>query len=289
VIKRIIYVSFTKVSKNLSLGSEFINMKQTENFKTASDRLREAQQMLLLAIEKGTISSMDRDLVLEKLRKAYDSILFENEVEQQVVTAPPASQPIKVKVEKVHEVPSKPKMPEVKPQVNPEPIHTQPKAQAPESPKSFERKSIFDPSVRSLAIEKVEEEMAEEQTEAKPKGQSILNAEQPESLAQKFQGDRRSMTDSLSNQFKTKPVASQLQDKPISDLTREIGVHDKFLFIKELFNGDGKSYEETVNRLNQFSDIAEALIYIQENFSWNEKNKAANKFIELIRRKLLND
>jgi len=262
-------------------------MKRTENLKAASERLGEAQQLLLLAIEKGAISSLDRDLVLEKLRRAYDSILFENQSEQHVVSAPPVSQP--VKVDKVHEIPLKPNLPEVKPQVNPEPIQTQPKAQVPESPKSFERTSIFDPSVRSVKVEKVEEELTEKKIEVKPKAQSILNAEQPESLAQKFQGSRKSMTDSLSNQFRTKPVASQLQDKPIHDLTKEIGVHDRFLFIKELFNGDGKSYEETVNRLNQFSDITEALIYIQENFSWNENNKAANKFIELIRRKLLND
>jgi hypothetical protein len=97
------------------------------------------------------------------------------------------------------------------------------------------------------------------------------------------------MTDSLSNQFKTKPVASKLQGKAIEDLTKEIGVHDRFMFIKELFNGDIKSYEETIRKVNQFDDIAEALIYIQENFNWNENNKAANKFTELVRRKLLND
>ncbi len=264
-------------------------MKQTENIRNASDRLKEAQQLLLLAIEKGKISSIDRDLVLEKLRKAYDSILFENEVEQRVVNAPSVSQPIKVKVDKVPEIPSKPSIPEVKPPVNPEPIHKQPKAQVPESTKSAERISIFDPSIRSIAIDKVEKEAVTEPTEEQPKQQSILNKEQPESLAQKFQGSRKSMTDSLSNQIRTKPVASQLQDKPIHDLIKEIGVHDRFLFVKELFNGDSKMYEETVDRLNHFSDIAEALIYVQENFSWNENNRAANKFIELIRRKLLND
>jgi hypothetical protein len=138
-------------------------------------------------------------------------------------------------------------------------------------------------------LTKVEEKIVEEKTDEKPIAKSILKTEQPESLAEKFQGKRKSMTDSLSNQFKEKPVASQLQDKPIYDLTKEIGVHDKFLFIKELFNGDSKSYEDTVNRVNQFDDITEALIYIQENFSWNDNNKAANKFIDLIRRKLLNN
>lgn len=258
-------------------------MQSLESYKNAAERLNEAQQLLLTAIEKGTMSSIERDLLLEKLRKAYDSVLFENE--KPVVIVPVESQPVKVKVEKTPEIPSKPKTPEVKPQISQEPIATQPNIQPAEPPKVAERISIFDSSIRGLT--KVEER-AEEIQEEKPKEQSILKTQQPESLVEKFQGKRKFMTDSLSNQIKEKPVASQLQEKPITDLTKEIGVHDKFLFIKELFDGDSKLYEDTLSRVNDFSDISEAMIYIQENFSWNENNKAANRFIELIRRKLLN-
>jgi hypothetical protein len=261
-------------------------MNRTENLKIAADRLKEAQQLLLLAIEKDSISSIDRDLVLEKIRKAYDSILFENEIEKHVVNTSPAAQHIKVKVDKVPEVPSKSKNPEVKPQINSESTHIEPMTHPKESKKTPEKISIFDASVKGLT--KVDENK-DELIQEKPKQQSLLKTEKPESLAEQFQGKRKFMTDSLSNQIRTKPVASQLQDKPISDLTKEIGVHDKFMFIKELFNDDSKSYDDTVNRVNQFTDIAEALIYIQENFSWNDNNKAATKFIELIRRKLLND
>lgn len=268
------------------MESEFINMNRTENHKIALERLKEAQQLLLLAIEKGALSSIDRDLLLEKLRKAYDSILFENETEKPSTVAPIVNQPIKVKVEKIYEVPIKPTEPEIKPQVIHEPTVAQPKTKPVDNSKTPEKVSIFDSSIKGLS--KVDEKM-EESVEEKPKEQSILKTQQAESLAEKFQGKNKSMTDSLSKQFKEKPVASQLQEKPISDLTKEIGVHDKFLFIKELFDGDSKLYEDTLNRVNQFSDISEALIFIQENFNWNDNNKAANKFIELIRRKLLND
>jgi len=274
------------------LESEFINMKQTENLKNASDRLKEAQQLLLLAIEKGTISSIDRELILEKLRKAYDTILFENEVEKHVVTTSPVVQPVKVKIERVLDIPSKPNTPEVKPQVirkiTPETRNKDNKPIKVETAKTIEKTSIFDPSIKGLSEEKAEK-IVEDQIELKPKERSILKTHQPESLAEKLQGKRKFVTDSLSNQIRSKPVASQLQSKPIDDLTKEIGVHDKFLFTKELFNGDNKLFEETLIRLNQYSDITEALIFIQENFNWNDNNKAASKFIELIRRKLLND
>ncbi len=264
---------------------EFINMNRTENYKSASERLKDAQQLLLMAIEKGALSLIDRDLLLEKLRKAYDSILFEGEIENPSIAVPAVNEPIKVKADKVHE-PSIPIEPEVKPQIVQEPKTALPKSKTVDNSKVTEKVSIFDPSVKGLSKidEKVEEPMKE-----KPKAESILNVKQPESLAEKLQGKRKFMTDSLSNQIKEKPVASQLQEKPIADLTKEIGVHDRFLFTKELFDGDSKSFEETLNRVNQFNEISEALIYIQENFSWNENNKAANKFIELIRRKLLND
>jgi len=264
-------------------------MNRTENLKTAVDHLKEAQQLLLLAIEKDAISSIERDIILEKLRKAYDSILFDHEVDKIVVAAHPQAQPIRVKVEKVPEIPTRPTTPEVKPQAKAEPISIPTKPHQTEYPKKFERTSIFEP-VKKAKPEPITEEKKERVEEIQEsKGSSIIDAPHSESLAEKFQGKRKFMTDSLSNQIRTKPVASKLQDKRIEDLTKEIGVHDKFLFIKELFNGDSKLYGQTINKVNQFDDITEALIYIQENFSWNENNKAANKFIELVRRKLLND
>lgn len=266
-------------------------MKRTENLNSASERLKEAQQLLLLAIEKGSISSIDRDLVLEKLRKAYDSILFESETAKMVITAQPVVEPIKVKVEKVHEIPSKPKMPEIKSQALHDSVQAQPKEDKQVKVKPVEKKSIFESVKQSQEELKSEDLIEEELPEVieESKTHSILETQQSESIAEKFQGKRKFMTDSLSNQMQTKPIAAKLQDKPIKDITKEIGVHDKFMFIKELFNGDNQLYDSTLIKVNQFDDIAEALIYIQENFNWNEHNKAANKFIDLIRRKLLNE
>lgn len=260
-------------------------MNRTDNLKEVSERLQEALKLVILSIEKGALSNIDRDLILEKLRKTYDSILFEEENEKIVVSTPPTIH--QVKVEKTPEIPAKPNKPEVKPQGKHEFKSNQTK-EAIETSKSFEKTSIFEKSKAPDSTEKIVTKEPEH-TDHKAKEKSILKVEQPESIAEKFQGKRKSMTDSLSNQINVKPIASQLQDKPIADLTKEIGVHDRFLFIKELFDGDSNNYEKTINKLNQFNDISEALIYLQENFNWNDNNKAANRFIDLIRRKLLND
>lgn len=269
-------------------------MQITENIKQAAERLKEAQELLYKATENGNISSIDKDLALDKIRKAYDLILIESKFLKSEEALQVAKQPTKLKEEKV--VKDEPVV-KVKEEEKPTPIvRTEVTKELPEEkPRTAERVSIFDPSIKGLSkvgddkIVKNVEKVFDEIEEAKSEDFSILKTEQPESLVEKFQGKRKTMTDSLSNQIKEKPVASQLLDKPISDLTKEIGVHDKFLFIKELFNGDSNQYDKTIEKVNQFTDIAEALIYIQENFSWNENNKAANRFIELIRRKLLND
>jgi len=259
-------------------------MNRTDNLKEVSERLQEALKLVVLSIEKGSLSNIDRDLILEKLRKTYDSILFEEESAKIIVSTPQIPQ---VKVDKTLEIPTKPTKPEVKPQGKQElrPNNTVEKT---ESPRNIEKKSIFEKTEVPSTTEKVPYKETEHH-EHKIKEKSILKVEQPESIAEKFQGKRKSMTESLSNQISVKPIASQLQDKPIADLTKEIGVHDRFLFIKELFDGNNNRYEETINKLNQFNDISEALIYLQENFNWNDNNKAANRFIDLIRRKLLND
>jgi len=259
-------------------------MNRTDNLKEVSERLQEALKLVVLSIEKGSLSNIDRDLILEKLRKTYDSILFEEESAKIIVSTPKLTQ---VKVDKTPEIPAKSTKPEVKPQGKQElkPNNTVEKA---EPPKNLEKKSIFEKAEVPSSIETVAYKEKEHQ-EHKTKEKSILKVEQPESIAEKFQGKRKSMTESLSNQINVKPIASQLQDKPIADLTKEIGVHDRFLFIKELFDGDNNRYEETINKLNRFNDISEALIFLHENFNWNDNNKAANRFIDLIRRKLLND
>ena len=261
-------------------------MNRTDNLKVASERLEEALQLIALSLEKGSLSNIDRDLILEKIRKTYDSILFEVEANKIVVSTSPAVH--QAKVEKTPEIPTKRTKPEIKPQEKPEPKPYQSNNDSIDTTRGSERKSIFEKSDTSNSTEKTAAIKETEIHEHKSKEKSILKVEQPESIAEKFQGKRKSMTDSLSNQINVKPIASQLQDKPIADLTKEIGVHDRFLFIKELFDEDGNLYEETISKLNQFNDISDALIFIHENFSWNENNKAANRLIDLIRRKLIN-
>lgn len=72
----------------------------------------------------------------------------------------------------------------------------------------------------------------------------------------------------------------------ISDLRKAIGLNDKFLMIRDLFDGDVARYEDTIDTLNEFDDLDECMIYIIENFAWNPDSEGAKLLVSLIERKL---
>lgn len=72
----------------------------------------------------------------------------------------------------------------------------------------------------------------------------------------------------------------------ITDLRKAIGLNDKFLMIRDLFGGDADMYEDTIDRLNEFDNLDECMIFIVENFRWNPDSEGAKLLVSLIERKL---
>lgn len=81
-------------------------------------------------------------------------------------------------------------------------------------------------------------------------------------------------------------VATELRHRaPITDLRRAVGINDKFLLIRDLFNGNGSLYEITIRRLNEFDNFDDCMIYIAEHFAWNPNTDGAKLMMELLERK----
>ncbi len=72
----------------------------------------------------------------------------------------------------------------------------------------------------------------------------------------------------------------------ITDLRKAIGLNDKFLMVRDLFDGDVARYEDTIDTLNDFDDLDDCMIYIIENFAWNPDLEGAKLLVSLIERKL---
>jgi hypothetical protein len=84
---------------------------------------------------------------------------------------------------------------------------------------------------------------------------------------------------------KQSQIGTVLHSKPIHNIEDAIGVNDKFLFIRELFSSNASRYKETMDALNNASDFNSAYSYIEKNFEWDFENEAAQKLLELIRRR----
>jgi hypothetical protein len=290
-------------------------MGNKNNFKLVLERLANVQELINVEIERETLSAIERDILLEKLRSTYELVLFGQ-----------AESPKPIVAEKFSGKHS----------------DTQPEMRRKETPPNVSELSqakeveVDDRNTESVSedIQNIEEQSVDQQNQVEmtdvdmdfaldeePKGAekgepevdagyseaeiSEMYSESEESavdidtesngkretstpiLAEKFQGKKKFRNEVLGSG--KKDIASHLKNKPISDLTKAIGINDKFLFTKELFNGNAELYARSIKQLNSFDDINDALIYIQENFSWDENNEAANQLIDLVRRKLLYD
>ncbi len=86
-------------------------------------------------------------------------------------------------------------------------------------------------------------------------------------------------------------LGSVLQETPIRDLKKAIGVNDRYLFINELFRGDETMYERSMKTINSFNILPEAEFWIQRELKlkigWDEKSNVVHYFDQLIRRRFL--
>ncbi|NLJ81999.1 MAG: hypothetical protein GX330_02595 [Bacteroidales bacterium] len=80
-------------------------------------------------------------------------------------------------------------------------------------------------------------------------------------------------------------VANKFQKTQVNDLMKAIDINNKFLFIRELFNGNGSVFTETINQLNQYPRLTEAMDYFEKiklEYRWKDHSEAYKKLYELI-------
>lgn len=90
----------------------------------------------------------------------------------------------------------------------------------------------------------------------------------------------RSLNDSMGE---TKQE-SKLSNSPITSLRAAIGLNDRFLFIREIFNNNSEKYNAVIEHLDKMEQIQEAVEYLKANLSM-EKNETTMKFVDLLKRR----
>ena len=102
----------------------------------------------------------------------------------------------------------------------------------------------------------------------------------PVTLGEKFHHGR-SVNDLLLEQGKSDTKFSHM---PLASLHSAIGINDRFLFTRELFEGNATAFTEAVKKIDQMSGLQEAAAFLRDNFKW-KKNDTSLKFIDLVKRR----
>ncbi len=111
------------------------------------------------------------------------------------------------------------------------------------------------------------------------------------SLREKF-GDTPTLNDQLTLTKSKKIVANEMKVKPISNLRTAIGINEKFIFVRDLFNGSSEAFDSAIDSINQAADLTTAESYISSGpsskYNWKSQNKFVRAdFMELVQRRFL--
>lgn len=267
-------------------------------------RLQRVLQIVEDAERTGVLSDLEKDIALSELREAYAELKFADERREQTESG-------ELRTENEEQ-------PEITPNASIPPIPSI--EEEPEEEPEVEVELLFDESseeeleTESGELETENEEPQtenEEQSEIAPKTPNTPNAsttptaaepqDELSSLVTRHSSNKRSPLLSLyeesapviGEQFHDAPsVADTIvcpkgvsENAPISSLREAIGVADRFMLIRELFEGDAAAYDSAIDALDKQPSFDDCIIYIAENYTWSTNSQATKLVMDLLQRK----
>ena len=270
------------------------------------------------------IPSIEYDIVMEKLRNIYEQLLQRDyepktEIEESsmleeiptpiipvtseqndiIDTEPEIEIEVEVGVaddesEDIIELESEPEMEIELPELTLEPISETELESEPEIEPEIENQEInplFD-DIDTEIIDRIYGESAptksaetiETQTSTIKCATPIFTPSETTTLSDQFQNNSEVLNETLGNNTQ-RNLATKLSSG-YSDLRSQIGINDRFMFIRELFNNDENLYEHTISYLNNQNDLNDILIYLSDNFRWKGDNAAVQSFMNILMKKL---
>ena len=83
----------------------------------------------------------------------------------------------------------------------------------------------------------------------------------------------------------TQPLQTSLFGTAVEDIRQAISLGDRFLFQRELFAGNGELMQKTLDEINTFSSLGEAIGYVRDNFDWDKDSTAVQLFENVLKRR----
>ncbi len=102
-----------------------------------------------------------------------------------------------------------------------------------------------------------------------------------------------STTSSLNDRLKTDQLelAIKLNDAPVRDLKKAIGINERYIYINDLFRGDEAMFERSIKTINAFKILPEASYWIERELKvklgWDETKPITQQFYQLVKRRFV--
>jgi hypothetical protein len=221
--------------------------KYRHTFEAAIANLDEIRELLQGLGEDDTVSPLDIDLILQKTRSFYEIMLLVRRHEHTLAQ----EEDITPKAQ----------------QEKPEPvIKTVPKA--------------------TPVRDEVPEVHSDIPAKNKAATTSARAGEEAEVLSDSIKGPKL-LGESIHQPIQYQELSSRLQAKPVTNLTKAIGINERFLYIRELFGNDSKKYEMAIETLNNAANFNDAFNYMIREFSWDMDSDLVQGLLDLVRRKFI--
>jgi CRISPR/Cas system CSM-associated protein Csm2 small subunit len=312
VLKLEIAKFFAKISIQINIKSFifrfFVKNKKTMNLEDIKSRIDKLNRYYeFLSSLRGSVSALDRDVLLMQLREFYEAVLYAEmskkvEPVQKVETTVPKekSQIVFAKEERVEkkleQEPEKTNLPEV--------VENKPEIKNP-APQIEEKEEIISP-VEEKVVPVLETKVVEveaqnvvkeiSKTEENPKIEKVELPIQKDIVAPIVKQEEFEFNPNFEELFVFKQatdLAAKLSESPVSDLSKVLGVNEKLLYTRELFGGDNAKFSESVSFFNKAGYFDKARSFMEynliEQYAWlsKEKKTTAREFVKLIRRRYL--
>jgi hypothetical protein len=94
-----------------------------------------------------------------------------------------------------------------------------------------------------------------------------------------------SLNEQLGENKSDEEVTVFLKTKPLTNLSEAIGVNDKFLYIREIFDGNKAAYSQAISRLDNVKNLSDAREIILSYKGDIVENEAVKQLLNLVKRK----
>ena len=161
--------------------------------------------------------------------------------------------------------------PQPQPTIKPQPTSTPQPATEPQAQPAIKPQ----PTAADRPV--AEERPAPVQYAVAPKPLEEIDAEAV--LGEVLMADVHTLGDTLSH------APSVADTAPVKTLRGAISVADKFMIVRELFDGNEPAFEHAIETLDAIDDFDDCMVHIVENYSWRTSSEGAKLIIDLLQRK----